>query len=102
LACKILIGRHNVLPPSCGGNDEAFKVTHRKHLKLGNMVTGRHPYLVRMAPSQSGTRSQHQFQIPQNALILERGKFDFAFIADSVSINERSRRLKMTRPNLEL
>ncbi len=63
----------------------------RKHLKLGNMITGaghtwsewRHPQ------AQPGASTNFKFY-SKRAQILERGKFDFAFIADSVSINEKS------------
>ena len=66
-------------------------MTARKHLKLGNLVTGaghtwwewRHPQ------SDPGGSTNFQFY-KKRAQTLERGKFDFAFIADSVSINERS------------
>ena len=66
-------------------------MTARKHLKLGNLVTGaghtwwewRHP------KSDPGGSTNFKFY-KKRAQTLERGKFDFAFIADSVSINERS------------
>jgi FMN-dependent oxidoreductase (nitrilotriacetate monooxygenase family) len=67
------------------------EMTDRKYLKLGNMITGaghtwsewRHP------KAEPGASTNFQFY-KKRAQILERGKFDFAFIADSVAINERS------------
>ncbi|KRB40952.1 LLM class flavin-dependent oxidoreductase [Phenylobacterium sp. Root700] len=66
-------------------------MTTRKQLKLGHMIEGagrtwtdwRHP------DAQPGASTNFAYY-KDAALLAERGKFDFLFIADSLSINEKS------------
>lgn len=67
------------------------RMSERKHLKLGNLITGAgHTWTEWRHPKASpGASTDFQFY-KKRAQTLERGRFDFAFIADSVSINEKS------------
>lgn len=66
-------------------------MSERRHLKLGNLITGAgHTWTEWRHPKASpGASTDFEFY-KRRAQTLERGKLDFAFIADSVSINEKS------------
>lgn len=63
----------------------------QRQIRLGHIVTGAgHTWTDWRHPNATPSGSTDFQLYKRRARTLERGKFDFAFIADSVSINERS------------